>query len=221
MICIVESWLSSDILDNEIVIPDYQIFRCDRDRHGGGVLMYVHVSFAVVDLCDDVDDIELLTVSVCPPKSSLKFCISLYYRPPSASVKCFDCVSRSLCNLNPSSFSKFILLGDFNVNFFCTTSFLCTHLIYSLSPFNLTQVVQSGTHISPSGVSLIDLIFVSSTSFLYTCSSLPPLGTSDHSGLQLVVKMMCLKKRKGCQRTLWKYSQGDYRKARHMIDMLD
>ena len=107
------------------------------------------------------------------------------------------------------------------MSIFCTTSFLYTHLIYCLSPFNLTLVVQSGTHISPSGITLIDLIFVSSTSFLYTCSSLPPLGTSDHSGLQLVVKMMCLKKRKGYQWTLRKYSQGDYRKVRHMIDMFD
>ena len=220
VICIVETWLSNDISDNELVIPDYQIFRRDRDRHGGGVLMYVHFSFAV-DLCNSVTDIELLTVSVCPPKSTLKFCVALYYRPPSASVKCFDSLSKNLCNLNPSSFNYFVLIGDFNVNYFCTTSFLYTHLMYCLSPFNLTQVVQSSTRNTPSGASLIDLIFISSMSFLYTCSALPPLGTSDHSGLQLVVKVMCFKRSQGNQRPLWNYSQGDYMKARRTIDIFD
>ena len=43
VICIVESWLNSDILDSEISIPGYQVFRRDRNRHGGGVLVYARV----------------------------------------------------------------------------------------------------------------------------------------------------------------------------------
>ena len=34
-------------------------------------MLYVHFSVAV-DLCNSVTDVELLTVSVCPPKSTLK-----------------------------------------------------------------------------------------------------------------------------------------------------
>ena len=41
VICITESWLCLDILDFEISIPGYQTMRLDRNRHGGGVLMYV------------------------------------------------------------------------------------------------------------------------------------------------------------------------------------
>ena len=33
--------MSSDILHNELQLPDYQVLRLDRDRHGGGVLMYI------------------------------------------------------------------------------------------------------------------------------------------------------------------------------------
>ena len=76
--------------------------------------MYVlHCSFAV-DLHDGVTDIELLIVSVTPPKS-LNF---LFYRPASANVVSLDHLSRTLYTLNPSSFNKIILLGDFNVNYF-------------------------------------------------------------------------------------------------------
>ena len=44
IICIVESWLSEDIMDSEIAIDGYQLVRLDRNRHGGGVLAYIHNS---------------------------------------------------------------------------------------------------------------------------------------------------------------------------------
>ena len=39
IICIVETWLSDD---REISIENYQIVRANRNRHGGGVLVYIH-----------------------------------------------------------------------------------------------------------------------------------------------------------------------------------
>ena len=45
VVCIVETWLGEEITDSEISLPDYQLYRLDRNRHGGGVLMYVHKSF--------------------------------------------------------------------------------------------------------------------------------------------------------------------------------
>ena len=39
---IVETWLSVDILDSEVFIPN--VVRLDRNRHSGGVLVYVHSS---------------------------------------------------------------------------------------------------------------------------------------------------------------------------------
>ena len=41
-ICIVETWLSDSISDNELVLPGYRCVRRDRDRQGGGVLMYIY-----------------------------------------------------------------------------------------------------------------------------------------------------------------------------------
>ena len=46
VVCIVETWLGEEITDSEISLPDYQLYRLDRNRHGGGVLMYVHKSFS-------------------------------------------------------------------------------------------------------------------------------------------------------------------------------
>ena len=52
IICIVKSWLSESIEGNEISIGDYQIHRLDRNRHGGGILMYVHCSLSVKVIAD-------------------------------------------------------------------------------------------------------------------------------------------------------------------------
>lgn len=41
VICIVESWLSEEIADDEVSIDDYQLIRLDRNRHGGGALLYI------------------------------------------------------------------------------------------------------------------------------------------------------------------------------------
>jgi len=63
IICITESWLCSDIEDSEILSPGYQILRHDRNRHGGGVLMYVSHRFIVKQLPFH-SSLELLTVTL-------------------------------------------------------------------------------------------------------------------------------------------------------------
>ena len=60
ILCIVETWLNSDISNSEIMISGYQLFWKDRDRHGGGVLIFVRACFLVKVLCD-YDNLELLT----------------------------------------------------------------------------------------------------------------------------------------------------------------
>ena len=37
IVCIVETWLCTDIMDHEIDIPAYTLVRLDRNRHGGGI----------------------------------------------------------------------------------------------------------------------------------------------------------------------------------------
>ena len=43
IVCLVEAWLV-DILNSEVFIPNYSVVRVDRNRYGGGVLVYVHSS---------------------------------------------------------------------------------------------------------------------------------------------------------------------------------
>ena len=159
------------------MLPNYQCVRRDRDRHGGDVLMFIHSSLVYNVLCRDVVDCELLVVS------PHKFCLAVYYRPPSAPLDSLTHISSALLSISPSYSNNLILLGDFNVNFFDLDSALGRHLMFCLAPFNLTQVITSGTHTSSSGnCSLIDLVFFTDPTFLHSWSLIHPLGNSDHPG---------------------------------------
>ena len=114
IIFITETWLSPDVQDHELFIPGYQLIRLDRNRHGGGVLMFViaHLSYSVLAGCRDL---ELLSVVV--RRESCKVCICFFYRPPSSLSLVFDSFQSYLESLSVHQYTNFILLGDFNVDF--------------------------------------------------------------------------------------------------------
>ena len=128
-----------------------------------------------------------------------KYCVSLFYRPPSSSVDIFD---RLAIALDPMVFSSFVLLGD---------------SMHSLSLFSLTQIVMSATHDNPNGSSsLIDLVFLSSQS---SCNIIPPLSNSDHKGLMIeLLKPSTTLQRTRHPRTVWNYAKADFNKARYLIN---
>ena len=110
IICIVESWLCTDISDSEISIQGYSIIRSDRNRHGGGVLIYLQSMFTYSLLFKGTADLELIVASfVCIMQgTSPDFTLALFYRPPNSSSFVIDSLFTVLCNLNVSLFLKFL-----------------------------------------------------------------------------------------------------------------
>ena len=224
IICIVESWLSSEIENNEITIDNYQLVRHDRNRHGGGVHMYVKSCLSVNVLSVGYCDLELLVVSVsCLYRPLVKACYCLFYRPPSSSYDMFNVLCSALHSLSPSNFDSLVLLGDFNVDYLSPQSALYKYFCNCISPFSLTQVVQTATHFTNSGnSSLIDLVFLSDVSVLSCCSVIPPLANSDHNGVLLdLILPMPPQQLSTPARLLWNYAQADFNQARQLIDQTD
>ena len=217
IISIVEPWLCADIPDDEICIQGYNIFRRDRNRHGGGVLMYIRNHFTT-----HFSNLEILPVVV--RHLNLSFCIAAFYRPPSSSAFIFDTLSSFLASLNIPHFSHFVLLGDFNVNLRNSSHLLYRKFFSFADVFNLSQVVTNDTHTAPNGnTSLIDLVLTSSPSQVLHCSTTPPLASSDHNGIHLVIswklpRLHCLGPHR---RTIWRYAHADFEKAAEMISETD
>ena len=58
LICIIESWLDSNITDREILIENYDIIRWDRKRQGGSVMFFVITSLSYDILFSGLPDLE-------------------------------------------------------------------------------------------------------------------------------------------------------------------
>ena len=54
IICIVETRPDNNISDNELAMQDYQLFRLDRNHHGDGIALYVHLSPRVISCSEKV-----------------------------------------------------------------------------------------------------------------------------------------------------------------------
>ena len=221
IICITESWLDNCITNDELKISGFNLLHLDRNRHGGGIVLYIKDIFSHNIIFLGNCTFECIVVSVLI--GSCKFCICLLYRPPSSSVDVLDNLYSVLCSLDVCLYSHFLLIGDFNVDFMSPNRPLFSKLQSIASSFVLSQVITEPTHYSVTGVpSIIDLAFVLQPSDVQFCMTTPPLSTSDHMGIFRSYKIPSANKRpRSSKREVWCYSHGDFEKANEMLDQID
>ena len=105
VVCITETWLSEEISNVELSIPNYHIFRLDRNRHGGGVIVYVISSFSAKVILAGPSDLQLIVISVSC--RNISYCIGVFYRPPSSVTDIFDRLCFALSSLDSIYFFSF------------------------------------------------------------------------------------------------------------------
>lgn len=225
VICVVETWLAEEINSSEISLANYQLFRLDRNRHGGGVLMYIRNNLVARVLLCGPHNLELLVVSIS--NSVNTFCIGTFYRPPGSLCTTMDYLCTSLASIDLSRFSNFVLIGDFNINYEDPHHPLYHQLQSVVQSFSLSQVVPDPTHTTASGTAtLIDLALLSNPELLLKCDVIPPLSNSsqwgtdsDHCGVNLQLRWRCGGQHaKTFPRPIWRYAQADFPKACQLID---
>ena len=168
------------------------------------------------------NNLEFLSVSSVHTSFVNRLCVCLFYRPPSSPVSIFNDLCTTLHIVNPAQFSNFLLIGDFNVNFCNQEHYLFSYVSDILYSFSLCKVVPSYTHISPTGTkSLIDLALLSTTEHLQHCTTIPPLSTSDHLGISLVLTWKSGAANPCKSRKVWLYKEGNYTRASQLIAQSD
>lgn len=178
-ICITETWLDETVFDLEIQLENYSLRRKDRNRHGGGVCIYVRSDLAFNPL-DQLshEDLEAMWIELLLPKTKPIVC-GVVYRPPHQTD--FYELLESVC-LATSYFNEreCVVLGDFNTN--VSGSKKC-NLVKSLSSFldlfNMSQIVKDFTRVSTTSSSTIDLILVSDSEKI-SQNGVFDIGISDH-----------------------------------------
>ena len=115
VLVITETKLDATFPDSQFFIEGYSTpYRLDRNRHGGGVLIYIREDIPNKKLSKHncPADIEGLFIEINLRKT--KWLIFGTYHPPNQSDQYyFDCVGRALDSYN-AIYDKYLLIGDFN-----------------------------------------------------------------------------------------------------------
>ena len=80
IICIVESWVSSDISNLEISLPNFLCFHLDCNRHGGSIVVFGKSHLSVSPLLLPSNNLEFLPLQITCHYFS--FTLGTFYCPP-------------------------------------------------------------------------------------------------------------------------------------------
>ena len=175
-ISISETWIDDSVVDSEIDLPGYCIIRRDRNRHGGGVCLYIRADLSFNVRSDlNVQTLEAIWIDILLPKTK-PILVASIYRPPNQQefLDKFDTV---LNQIDPNQ--EGYILGDFNICTKSKKSHMFQKYSTSISTASYTQIIQSPTRISQHS-STIDHILCSFTDKVRQ-SGVVHTSLSDHS----------------------------------------
>ncbi len=162
ILCVSESWLTEDVSDQHIALPDFNVYRRDKGR-GGGVCIYVRniCTVSVIDVTiDRVEGIEDLWLTVqCRKLPSL--IIGCMYRHPHANSFTFDYIL-DVFNYIHLRNKPFYVLGDFNCNFLSQNN----KMKQVINNTKLKQLVHNPTRATSQSATLLDLIITNDTAIV-------------------------------------------------------
>ncbi len=152
-----ETWLDSSVNDSEIHIPGYVIERADRNRHGGGVAVYIKNDIDYKRRSDiEHEDIESLWLEVKQKYKKPIIIAALYCRSQKDVPNYLDLLSENMDGVSNEN-KEIILMGDLNCDFLKKNP-ATTHMSSFLNVYNLDQLVTKPTRVTPTSRSLIDVI---------------------------------------------------------------
>ena len=149
--------------------------RNDRNRHGGGVCVYIRSDIAYNRRMDlHQDHLETLWIDILLPKSK-PILVGTCYRTEDKNSFFSDLET---C-YEGSSDSETIILGDFNADVRKPQESIVKSLKHFCYVFDFRQLIQQPTRVTPNSESTIDLIMVSDRQNI-SQHGVIPFGLSDH-----------------------------------------
>jgi hypothetical protein len=153
ILCLSETHLTSDILD-EYCIKDYDLLRCDSfSRHTGGVAMYVesNLNYEIIFNCCH-SKTWILAVKII---GGLNAVVAVVYKSPKEKIFSFLDALEEMFDAVDFYGRPLILVGDVNLNVLRKSKNVSRYL-QLLSVYNLKQHVVEPTRIINSSATLID-----------------------------------------------------------------
>ena len=189
VLILTESKLDSTIPNNIISLPGFhEPIRRDRNRHGGGCLVYISQQLTFKQQSNIQSDF-FENISVDIRVDNRIYSINCLYRPPEASNhECFLTETENmLSRLDSHKADTKIIMSDLNFgNVYCKYPVLSPKPLDATAPelftsHNFQQLIDIPTRVTSNTTSLIDLIFTSNVDNIQSQGTLPPLA--DHEGI--------------------------------------
>ena len=159
IIAFTETWLNDTIVNGDIAVQGYSVYRKDRNRHGGGIAVYVADRLKVTRRSDlEMDDIELIWLEL-RERATRRALFGAAYRPPNSDGSFMENFSDILFRVRVED-KEITILGDLNCDFLKSASHT-TLLLDILAENNLQQLINKPSRITSGGESLIDVMITS------------------------------------------------------------
>lgn len=181
---LVETKIDDSIIDADLSIPGYDLHRCDRTRHGGGIAFYIKSGFPCVRLKDHSEygirmkGLETLALRIGNARDFI-ICVVVYI--PRTSPAAIDGLHDYLIQAFGRNHHRLVLIGDFNANFL-TDSPARRRLLHMVSAIGGKQTVDGPTR---KDRSLLDLVILGDESRHVSTSIMPPF--SDHNAISVIL----------------------------------
>ena len=210
---VTETWLSSTVVDGEILPTSYSLYRCDRVFRGGGILLAVHQS--IHSSIIPSPHLEVVCIQIV---SYMPLVLCLVYIPPSASIGYVGEI-QSFIDSIISSFSNIVILGDFNAPDICWATLLgqCSSS-ESLCDFvfrhDLTQVP---TH---TGGNILDLILCTPSTYDFISDPFAAssnLLISDHCPISFLLSLSLKRPASLSSSWFYNYKKTDFDKLNSFL----
>ena len=171
-----ESKLDDTFPDKQFHINDFKIFICDRNRYGGGLILYVHEGISCKPLKIPLFDLNIEIIGLEFHQVKRKWLFVGTYKPPVVNDLEFTNEFIKILNHFSSKYENLITIVDLNI------SIENFHLNTLLQLFNLNTLTNSPTCYQSHIPTCIDHILTNQKP-LFKFSKTFETGLSDHHKL--------------------------------------
>ena len=184
IICVDETKLDSSYPDSQFHIDGYQFppFRRDRNKCGGGKIVYVREGFIAKRLANlEENTTETICIEVTILKR--KRCTIFVYRPPHLNNKkvFFSELTTSL-NQATNKYDNIIVMGDLNIDTLKNGADTNHYLSDLCDTFSLANLISSSTCFKSLSGTSIDVFLTNRTRNFHN-TAITETGISDHHKL--------------------------------------
>lgn len=202
IICVTESHLDENVNNSDILIEGFtEIYRHDRNCHGGGVLAYISQDIFTLRRSDlEFEGGEVIWIEVKIPNFKLLVCA--IYRPPGAPSDYWDKLEYSIEQARNYT-ENIIITGDLNVNLLAERNHRLSELI---DGNGLTNVIRDPTRMG----ALLDPVLITNTDIFIDSEVVNvDRDISDHDATLANFKLPYMIN-KSHTRKVWLYKNANY-----------